>query len=146
MARFVERPQLFPGRCLHCPHSAAEFGPYCDTEFDLGELGREYYCASCYATLILPGEVVSRKVYLEALREKGLAEERAAAAGQELGKVPDLEATIIRQQGELEGARGQIVSLQHTVKEKERAAARERKEALLAGVAKQTTTRWPAAS
>jgi hypothetical protein len=138
MAALIVRPVLPPGRCYTCTHSSEQFGPYLDSQAADTLGNRIVYCASCAARLVRALDVVPAAKLVEALAERGRAENDAAAYAQESGRIPGLEQTIARLEGELDVARSQIVSLERTIRETAHAAARQRREELLASVAAPT--------
>lgn len=138
--QLVDKPRLFPSRCLGCQHGTDDFGPYLDTAIHTGMEERVYFCASCVGRIVrTPGlDLVPLAKLTEALEQvkrlegfEHQATEAIAVAVANADRVAALSA-------ELEGTRSQIVSLQRTLDEKVAAPARERREALAAEVARST--------
>lgn len=139
--RLIDHPVLPPFRCFACTHSAAEHGPYLHTGIEAAsgsQVEAVCFCASCTATLMRAVDVAPVARLTEALGFKSQAEEATRLASEFHGEIEAQAQTILRLEGQLEGAHSQIASLQRTVEEKQRTAASDRKEALLAAVAKQT--------
>jgi hypothetical protein len=143
-ARLYDKPMLPPFRCLSCSHSSADFGPYLHTGDEVASgsaVAGIIYCASCTATRIAALDVVPRKKLLEALEQvkRFEAVEHEACLHAEAARVANERAD--RLEGELEGVRGELEASQRARQELQQAAARERKERLLAEVAKPKPTK-----
>jgi len=134
MARLIDRPLLPPHRCFTCQHSAAENGPYLDTVAEAPTGERVIYCASCTATLVRALDVVPAAKLQEALAFRDLALQAEATACELAASAAAATERSDRLEGELAGARSENTSLRNTIREKEQAAARERRENLLADV------------
>jgi hypothetical protein len=136
MAALIDHPVLPPGRCYGCTHASPEFGPYWDLYLSSETGERIVLCASCTTTRIAALDVVPRRKLAEAAEFKTQAEDATLLASEFHGTMEAQAQTIARLQGELEGARSELEASQHARQELKQAAARERKAALLAEVAK----------